>query len=329
MSFEHQKKFIIITTINKETEAIKKFSKMKDWEIILVGDKKSKEIKSRDNITFLSIEDQKKLNFRITKYLPYNHYSRKNIGYLYAIKNGADIIYDTDDDNLPYKDWKFPNFKANKITTAKSKYINVYKYYSTEKIWPRGYPLDEINKKVKTNIIDKKVKVGVWQGLADQEPDVDAIFRLTVGKQITFEGKEPIILDKNIYCPFNSQNTLWKRELFPFLYFPSTVSFRFTDILRGYITQKLLWQANYNLGFTKATVYQKRNAHNFMKDFKDEVEMYLNVKPIVEILDNLKLSDNYLHNLEKTYLELEKNNFVKNEELTRCVTWIKDIKKYY
>lgn len=32
MSFEHQKKFIIITTINKETEAIKKFSQMKDNE---------------------------------------------------------------------------------------------------------------------------------------------------------------------------------------------------------------------------------------------------------------------------------------------------------
>jgi len=33
--------------------------------------------------------------------LPYHHYCRKNIGYLYAIRQGADCILETDDDNLP------------------------------------------------------------------------------------------------------------------------------------------------------------------------------------------------------------------------------------
>lgn len=322
-------KFIIITTINEETEAIKKFAHFKDWQIVLIGDKKSKHIESRDNVTFISVEDQQKLGFESVDLLPYNHYARKNIGYLYAIKKGAEVIYDTDDDNLPYADWQFPDFAANQVMTSENKYINIYEHYSSEKVWPRGYPLDEINKKVETKIKNQDVQVGVWQGLADQEPDVDAIFRLTVGKQIDFDKGSPIVLDKNIYCPFNSQNTLWKKELFSFLYFPSTVSFRFTDILRGYIAQRLLWQANYNLGFTQSTVYQERNAHDFMKDFKDEVEVYLNVKPIVEILDNLELGNDYLGNLEKIYVELEKNNFVKPEELIRCRAWIKDLKNIF
>ena len=30
-------------------------------------------------------------------------------------KNGADIIYDTDDDNIPYNNWGFPEFKTTKI----------------------------------------------------------------------------------------------------------------------------------------------------------------------------------------------------------------------
>ncbi|PIO68768.1 hypothetical protein TELCIR_09431 [Teladorsagia circumcincta] len=34
--------------------------------------------------------------------LPYKSYTRKNIGYLYAIEHGAEWIYDTDDDNKPY-----------------------------------------------------------------------------------------------------------------------------------------------------------------------------------------------------------------------------------
>ena len=320
------KKFIIITTINKETKGIKKFSEFKDWHIILVGDKKSKPIKTRKNITFLSIKDQKKLNFEINKNLPYNHYSRKNIGYLYAIKMGADIIYDTDDDNIPYKDWSFPKFETKNYITCNKKFLNIYKYFTKEKVWPRGYPLSEINKKQKISIKrTTKTKIGIWQGLADIEPDVDAIFRLTKEKQIIFNKKSPIVLDKKTYCPINSQNTVWNKEFFPFLYLPSTVSFRFTDILRGYIAQRLVRQTDHHLGFTKSTVYQERNVHDFMKDFRDEIEVYLNTEPIIKIIDNLNLGKNYLKNLEKIYKELEKNNFIQPEELTLCRAWVKDL----
>ena len=32
--------------------------------------------------------------------LPWNHFGRKNVGFLYAILHGAEIIWDFDDDNL-------------------------------------------------------------------------------------------------------------------------------------------------------------------------------------------------------------------------------------
>ena len=35
-----EKKFIITTTINYPTEAIKKFDSMEDWKLIVIGDKK-------------------------------------------------------------------------------------------------------------------------------------------------------------------------------------------------------------------------------------------------------------------------------------------------
>ena len=38
---KNQKKFIVCTTINKPTLAVKKFDKMKDWKLIIVGDKKT------------------------------------------------------------------------------------------------------------------------------------------------------------------------------------------------------------------------------------------------------------------------------------------------
>lgn len=320
------KKFIIITTINKKTKAIQKFSDLlKDWEIILVGDKKSENIKNEGNIIFLSIEDQEKLNFKTVKISPYNHYSRKNIGYLYAIKLGADIIYDTDDDNIPYDDWFFTDFKYSEQIISEGNFLNTYKHFTKENIWPRGYPLDEIQTKIKIKKILSDVKVGVWQGLADIDPDVDAIFRLTTGKQITFDKNESLVLGKNTYCPFNSQNTLWHKDSFNLLYLPSTVSFRFTDILRGYIAQRLLWENDYHLGFTRATVYQERNDHDLMRDFKDEVECYLNTKTIVSILENLNLNSNYPNGLKKTYETLANKNLVNQTELKILDAWTEDL----
>ena len=320
------KKFIVITTINKETKGIKKFSeKFHDWQIILVGDKKSKNIKNKENIIFLSVDDQKKLGFKTVKFCPHNHYARKNIGYLYAIKSGADIIYETDDDNIPYNNWGFPDFSYTKYITTKNKFLNVYKHFTKEKIWPRGYPLDEINTKNKTKKTSSNIKVGVWQGLANKEPDVDAVYRLTFNKKIIFKKNSPIVLGKNIYCPFNSQNTLWNKDNFALMYLPSTVNFRFTDILRSYIAQKLMWENNQLLGFTKATVYQERNEHNLIKDFKDEVECYLNTKPIVNILDKLDLDSNYLNGLKKIYKTLESLRLVTKTELKILEAWIQDI----
>src|SRR6056297_3221617 len=99
------KKCIVITTINEKTKAITEFEKFSDWHVVIVGDKKSKPIENNVNLTYLSVQDQKKLGFSIVDALPFNHYTRKNIGYLYAMREGAEVIYDTDDDNIPYDYW--------------------------------------------------------------------------------------------------------------------------------------------------------------------------------------------------------------------------------
>ena len=111
------------------------------------------------------------------------------------------------------------------------------------------------------NMVKEVNKIGIWQGLADLDPDVDAIYRLTSNKEVTFDKGDPIVLGKETWCPFNSQNTLFASpQFFPLLYLPAFVTFRFTDILRGYVAQPILQAAGYRLGFTEATVYQDRNA---------------------------------------------------------------------
>ncbi len=318
-------RYIVITTINEKSYGIEQFEQMDGWNIVIIGDKNSRKIHSSGNLIFLSIEDQEKLGYEFVKVCPYNHYTRKNIGYLFALRNNADIIYDTDDDNIPHARWNLHDFICEKKISSDNKFINIYKYFYNGSIWPRGFPLDEVAQDGKNIVTDvKPVRIGAWQGLADSDPDVDAVYRLFFNKTITFENRPAIALEKNNYCPINSQNTFWNKKFFECLYLPSTVSFRFTDILRGYVAQRLFWSSDHHVGFTDATVYQQRNAHDLMKDFKDEVECYLNTKPIVALLDSLELGSDVLKNLELVYSKLLEKGYVENQELNLLKAWMSD-----
>src|SRR5438270_335676 len=79
----------------------------------------------------------------------------------------------------------------------------------------------------------KEIYCPIQQGLADENPDVDAIYRLAFPLPLTFRTDRRIALGGSAWCPFNSQNTTWTREAFPLLYLPSYCSFRMTDIWRS------------------------------------------------------------------------------------------------
>ena len=94
---------VVITTISNPNKCLKSIAKNigKKNKLIIIGDKKSpKEFKLK-NSDYFTISHQNNFGFKINKLLGYNHYSRKNIGYLIAFKNNFEFIYETDDDNLP------------------------------------------------------------------------------------------------------------------------------------------------------------------------------------------------------------------------------------
>lgn len=323
-------KFIVITSIQEITDAEIKFTAFGDYSLVLVGDKKSpKNLKIVKNISYLSCEKQEELSNKLSQILPWNHYCRKMLGYLYALRNGAEVIYDTDDDNIPKDNWSINKFDGVYKTTEENLgFVNIYDYFSGQYIWPRGFPLDNLMRKINwENVLSNEhAKVGVWQGLADGDPDVDAIYRLTLNRECFFNNNEPIVLSRGTICPFNSQNTFFRKELFALLYLPSTVTFRFTDILRGLIAQPIMWTLGYQLGFTTATVLQKRNVHDYLNDFESEIPCYLYARKIIDLICPVVSSRNNLEdNLFSAYEVLAKNNIVDVEELKRLQCWFEEI----
>jgi hypothetical protein len=166
--------------------------------------------------------------------------------------------------------------------------------------------------------------------MVNGDPDIDAIHRLIFSKTPKFENRDSLVFGKGNCCPFNSQNTLWQdRQIFPLLYLPSTVSFRFTDILRGFIAQTIFQKCDFAWGFHKATAFQDRNDHELIKDFDSEVTMYLQTNEIINILNSeTDSSRSVIDNLYIAYKALEKNGFVLSDEIQFLEIWLEDIVKF-
>ncbi len=94
-------KVIVLTTINPPKGEIQKLSSYKGWRLVCVGDNITPKDWKADAVEYLSPELQSKLFPKFSEKFPWRMYARKNLGYLYAIKQGAGLIYETDDDMMP------------------------------------------------------------------------------------------------------------------------------------------------------------------------------------------------------------------------------------
>lgn len=319
-------KFIVVTTINEPSPAVKRFAALPDWQLIVVGDKKTPRSWDLPGATYLSPRDQTDLPYEIASRLPWNHYSRKMLGYLYAISQGATVIADTDDDNIPAPGWGVVDFTSEISQVHQPRdFINVYAHFTDRHVWPRGLPLRRILASEPWSLTEPEVtEVGVWQHLADGDPDVDAIYRLVTNEPVTFDAAPAIALGPGVWCPFNSQNTFIREELFPLLYLPAFVTFRFTDILRGVVAQPLMWERGYSLAFGGATVVQERNPHDHFEDFRSELPMYCHIEATAAIAAEAAGPD-LPTALASTYDRLQREDIVSLDELSLLRSWLNDV----
>ena len=318
---------LIITSISAPNTAMKSFAegcKKSGVDFIVVGDTKSPKEFILDGCRFVSIDEQRNLNFRLAALLPEKHYGRKNIGYL--LSKDKELIIETDDDNLPR-----PGFWDKKIDFTEARviekkgWVNAYHYFSKENIWPRGFPLEELQNKNEESAATKKISgINIIQGLADENPDVDAVYRMTLPLPFSFDKKDALVPGEGCWCPFNSQNTVWKKAAFPLMYLPSYCSFRMTDIWRSFIAQRIAWTCGWKILFHSADVWQERNDHSLLKDFADEVPGFLNNARMCYLLGDLDLEngvENLCENLVRCYKLMIENGWVGKEEMALVDAW--------
>jgi hypothetical protein len=323
---------LIITSISPPNAALKNYAEQSarhGCRFILIGDSKSPRDFALEQCDFWSLARQQTMNFALARSMPERHYARKNLGYLEAMASGIEIIIETDDDNFARDGFWEPRTPVKSaVPLDGAGWINVYGYFSPEKIWPRGFPLEYLQHPLTPLTAgEQELFCPIQQGLADVNPDVDAIYRLTSPLPRSFAQEASIALGPGSWCPFNSQNTTWFRQAFPLLYLPAYCSFRMTDIWRSFVAQRICWANGWHVHFHQPTVWQERNEHNLLQDFSDEIPGYLHNAAICSALAALDLVPGEEHlaaNLVTCYEQLIAMGLVGEKELGLLAAWNED-----
>jgi hypothetical protein len=140
--------------------------------------------------------------------------------------------------------WVASEFTHSLATTkGEAVAVNPYSYFGECTIWPRGfplsdllqhganycYPIEQLITEPSQQASSSNIRVPIQQGLADLDPDVDAIWRLArpadIGK-IRFAKKPPLAYSRGSFSPYNTQNTVHHASAFWALFIPSGVNMR-------------------------------------------------------------------------------------------------------
>ena len=269
------KKFIVCTTINEPTKALEDFAKLKGWKLIVVGDTKTPKDWHIENAQYLSPKMQEKKYKRLSDILGWCSVDRRNLGFLEAYNQGADIVAMVDDDNYPKANWGknlLVGKKTNVITCeCEDIAFDPLSIVGNSVCWHRGFPIELVKRR---NLLPdtgyNKKKVLVQADLWDYDPDVDAVCRMLYSPDIEYTHQD--FYSSNKFSPFNMQNTFVARDVLKYVISIPFIG-RMCDIWGAYYFQSI---------FPNSTVYgpstvvhrQDRSWKSIVKDMEEELLGY-------------------------------------------------------
>lgn len=290
---------LVTTTINvpKVLESYRAFSR--DVMMFVIGDYKTPHADAdflckKVGAEYYTPDRQKNLGYACSDLLGWNCIQRKNIGYLEALKAGADVILTTDDDNLPMERSFFydlesafeENFSGIEVRSLTGWFDSGQ--LLTPSVRHRGLPIDLANSIPALNPITD-VEVGVLAGLWVGDADVDATHRIAIPPQVhsaTALAQAGVVVHPSITTVFNAQNVAFRRELTPAMFLAPGLG-RFDDIFASLIVQKIMrvrgMQVRIGKPFTAC--WQDRSPQSLLDDLADELYGMNNVEWFAEWLD--------------------------------------------
>jgi hypothetical protein len=247
-------------------------------------------------------------------FIPWNTDNRRNVGFLRAWDEGADVLISIDDDNYCDAGSDFVGAhhcvgmaasSAGDVTVADgAPWFNIctrLQSSARDPIFPRGFPYaarDRSAQATPRQIDDAFASrlVALNAGLWLDDPDVDAITRLAQRPSVRAATTGDVILGHATWSPINTQNTALMRAAMPAYYYVR-MGFalqgmkidRFGDILSGYFAQKCAKHLGHVVRFGSPVSRHRRTPHNLLVDLYHELAGIALVEELLPWLQELQL----------------------------------------
>jgi len=263
---------------------IKALCRLDGWQTVVVAHAQSVWNPDDDasECIYLSMEEQQWLGYTVSELLPVGSLTRKNIGYLYAIQHGAEVILDTDDDmalpgdgdhvhlfnlsnSLNYSGDDDTMVSWHRNATDAIPVANPYVHFGSVAL-PRGGSTASSHPIYARSppLAGQRRNRYIVQGLIDGPPDVVVQHHQQQQRrrqQQRFCSNVPALrLEPGLFGPVNSRNTLFHRDALWAMVLPVTVPPRMADIWRGYWAQRLLWDIDGRVVYFGAVAHLESSA---------------------------------------------------------------------
>ncbi len=264
-------------------------------------------------VTFLDVPAQQKLLRRwpsLDLMLRYDCIQRRNVGFLQAAMDGADVIVTIDDDSFMTGD----DFIGHHLAVGTEVEVPVVDHPSgwfnvcgrllsdpPRQFYHRGYPKSQQDfspvtegaggHRVQRAKVRAVANAGLWLGV----PDVDATAHLEEPIRVVsmepIDGRRTCALAAGTWSPISSQNAAFDASLLPAMYLPVML-----DPIRGYRLGRMddIWMSYFlraiadlrgeSVLYGPPLVVQKRNPHNHLADLTQELAGYLLTERLVAYL---------------------------------------------
>lgn len=320
--------FAIDEFLKAYVQNIKAFGSARDVSILIAGDNKSpagcvqaaEQYRQQGvDVRFLTLDwqiDYLKRFPDLASIIPENSDNRRNVAYLLALEEGADVIISVDDDNFPSANQDFVGQHLAVGTQetlpeaiGKDGWFNLCSLLLPEagqvqdvRLYPRGFPYKKRQRG--TEFVGPKSfgQIGVNVGLWMLDPDTDAIGRLYAAPWIASWDRRSVLLKSGVRCPINTQNTAISREaMAAYYYVRMGVPLRgmrldrFGDIFSGYFLQVCADAVGDRIKIGAPLTEHRRNAHNLLVDLYNELAGIMILEDMADFLRGTSLpGDSYL-----------------------------------
>ena len=332
---------------------ILKFGHEKNVRVYIAGDNRSPATSedeaaevSRQGLrtAFLTIKaqhDYLKAYPEVDEMVPENSDNRRNVAYLMALEEGADVVISIDDDNFPTEDVDFVGEHlcvGEEVTLPEA--IGHNGWYNLcdlllprmPDLYPRGFPYRFRHENASAVREPAGGRLGMNVGLWTNDPDSDAIARLYCKPRIDRADGRQVLLGNRVRCPINTQNTALSREAMAAYYYLRMGENlrglridRFGDIFSGYFVQVCAEAVGDRIRIGSPVADHRRNSHNLLLDLYHELAGIMIIEDLAPFLATVELPG-------ESYTEAYRALSTKIEEFADeqdGFIWLPETKQYF